>query len=133
MTSLKPDLHFICQISWLALNIHYIWQFSYFAYMFMISKVQATAMKSDHFVFSLIANSNYTNVETEHLIYPLSSLVVKQIILKTTKKNIATGETSPAITPYYTYHFSISTSLTFITSKLPSQDDFHHLITFTTR
>ena len=42
-------------------------------------------------------------------------------------------ETSPAITPYHTYHFSISTSLTFITSKLPSQDDFHHLITFTTR
>ena len=48
-------------------------------------------------------------------------------------ENIATGETSPAITPYHTYHFSISTSLTFITSKLPSQDDFHHLITFTTR
>ena len=47
--------------------------------------------------------------------------------------NIATGETSPASTPYHTYHFSISTSLTFITSKLPSQDDFHHLITFTTR
>ena len=48
------------------------------------------------------------------------------------KKNIATGKTSPAITPYHTYHFSISNSLTFITSKLPSQDDFHHLITFTT-
>ena len=47
--------------------------------------------------------------------------------------NITTGERSPAITPYHTYHFSISTSLTFITSKLPSQDDFHHLITFTTR
>ena len=47
-------------------------------------------------------------------------------------KNIATGETSPAITPYHTYHFSISTSLTFITNKLPSKDDFHHLITFTT-
>ena len=47
--------------------------------------------------------------------------------------NIATGETSPAITPYHTYHFPISTSLTFITSKLPSQDDFHHLITFATR
>ena len=41
-------------------------------------------------------------------------------------KNIATGETSPAITPYHTYHFCISTSLTFITSKLPSKDDFHH-------
>ena len=41
-------------------------------------------------------------------------------------QNIATGETSPAITPYHTYHFSISTSLTFITSKLPSQDDFYH-------
>ena len=49
------------------------------------------------------------------------------------EKNIATGETSPAITPYHIYHFSISTFLTFITSKLPSQDDFHHLITFTTR
>ena len=48
-------------------------------------------------------------------------------------ENIATGETSPAITPYHTYHFSISTSLTFINSKLPSQDDFNHLITFTTR
>ena len=48
-------------------------------------------------------------------------------------RNIATGETSPAITPYHTYHFSISTSLTFITNKLLSQDDFHHLITFTTR
>ena len=33
------------------------------------------------------------------------------------------------ITPYHTYHFSILTSLTFITSKLPSQDNFHHLIT----
>ena len=49
------------------------------------------------------------------------------------KKNIATGETSPAITPYHTYHFSISTFLTIITSKLPSHDDFHHLITLTTR
>ena len=48
-------------------------------------------------------------------------------------KNIATGETSPAITPYHTYHFSISTSLTFIISKLQSQNDFHHLITFITR
>ena len=47
--------------------------------------------------------------------------------------NIATGETSPAITPYHYYPFSLSTSLTFITSKLPSQDDFHHLLTFTTR
>ena len=47
--------------------------------------------------------------------------------------NIATGETSPAITPYHTYHFSISTSFTFITRKLPPQDDFHHFITFTTR
>ena len=86
----------------------------------MISKVQATAMKSDHFVFSLIANSNYTNVETEHLIYPLSSLVVKQIILKTTKKNIATGETSPAITPYHFFG-----DFNFF--------NFHHLITFITR
>ena len=49
------------------------------------------------------------------------------------RMNIAKGETSPAITPYHTYHFFISTSLTFITSKLPSQDDLHHLITFTTR
>ena len=47
--------------------------------------------------------------------------------------NIATGETSPAITPYHTYHFSISTSLTFITSKLPSLNNIQHLITFTTR
>ena len=49
------------------------------------------------------------------------------------RRNIATGETSPAITPYHTYHFSISTPLTFIISKLPSQNDFHHFITFTTR
>ena len=55
--------------------------------------------------------------------YPLREVI---------KKNIATGETSPAITPYHTYHISISTSLTFITSKLPSQDDFHHLMTFIT-
>ena len=37
---------------------------------------QATSLKSDHFIFSLIAFSNFTNIETEHLIYPLSQLVV---------------------------------------------------------
>ena len=63
---------------------------------------------------------------------PPHSVEIRQIY-HVIEKNIATGETSPAITPYHTYHFSISTSLTFITSKLPSQDDFHHLITFTTR
>ena len=31
------------------------------------------------------------------------------------RQNIATGEKSPAITPYHTYHFSISSSLTFTT------------------
>ena len=36
-------------------------------------------------------------------------------------KNIATGETSPAITPHHNYHFSMSTSLSLITRKLPSQ------------
>ena len=54
-------------------------------------------------------------------------------VFKYQSKNIATGETSPAITPYHTYHFSISTSFTFITSKVPSQDDFHHLMTFITK
>ena len=48
-------------------------------------------------------------------------------------KNIATGETSPAITPHHNYHFSMSTSLSLITRKLPSQDDYHHLIFLTTR
>ena len=43
--------------------------------------MQATSLKSDHFVFSLVAASNFTNVETEHLIYPLSSLVLKMIFL----------------------------------------------------
>ena len=80
------------------------------------------------------------NINREFLV--LVSKNVGKYILK--KKNVW-KKTSPQakchqpsllitpITPYHTYHFSISTSLIFITSKLPSQDDFHHLITFTTR
>ena len=48
-------------------------------------------------------------------------------------RNIATGETSPAITPFHTYHFSILTSLTSIISKLPSLDKFPHYLTCITR
>ena len=41
------------------------------------SCVQATSLKSDNgdFILSLFAFSNFTTVETEQLIYPLSSLV----------------------------------------------------------
>ena len=62
----------------------------------------------------------------------LMQMSVKMTVVAN-RSNIATGETSPAITPHHSYHFSMSTSLSFITSKLPSQDDYHHLITFTTR
>ena len=41
-------------------------------------------------------------------------------------QNIATGKMSPAITSF----LAILTSLTFITWKLPSFDNFFHLITF---
>ena len=90
----------------LKLNVHYIWKyqscpryqmctagdlneikylfhlpyiiFSQILYLtkYLLNLYQATSLKSDHFIFSLVAASNYTNVETEHLIYPLSSLVV---------------------------------------------------------
>ena len=49
----------------------------YKKYNFLVDPTSNSAYKSDHFVFSLLAVSYKTNVETEKLIYPSSSLVAE--------------------------------------------------------
>ena len=88
----------------------------------------------DQLFFSLHSNLTFTVFvhDPDYFLFNLNPIALPTTMRKFTT-NIATGETSPAITPYHTYHFSISTPLTFIISKLQSQNDFHHFITFTTR
>ena len=49
----------------------------YQKYSYFGEPVQTKEIKTDHFVFSIVALSNDTRVETEQLIYPLSSLVAE--------------------------------------------------------
>ena len=123
-----------------------------FAQCFMIQRTQSKTSMSMVFKNIMLSRKNHDNlhdvfsfrnsIQSYGKNVNLNSFYIPKIhylyfesypYISHLKKNIATGETSPAITPF---HFLDTLNshhqITFITGSLSSLDNFHHQITFNT-